>query len=157
MTLITRISRFISRHRVVVRDLALIAAFVALGMTLAYRVDIFPNDGDGGPRPRTIELDEALLVGGLTLTAGILRVFGRIWNQPSPCGARGNRECSRPRPAGGGVDLKCVVAAGVRITLDNFGTGYSTLYHLRACKLDKIKIDAAFVTAMSSERSRRGW
>jgi diguanylate cyclase (GGDEF)-like protein len=50
--------------------------------------------------------------------------------------------------------LKTLCAAGVRITLDNFGTGYSTLYHLRACKLDKIKIDPVFVTGMSSERDK---
>ena len=50
--------------------------------------------------------------------------------------------------------LKPLCAAGVRITLDNFGTGYSTLYHLRACKLDKIKIDPVFVAGMSSERDK---
>jgi diguanylate cyclase (GGDEF)-like protein len=44
--------------------------------------------------------------------------------------------------------------AGVRITLDNFGTGYSTLYHLRKCKLDKIKIDPIFITSMDVEREK---
>jgi len=44
--------------------------------------------------------------------------------------------------------------AGVRITLDNFGTGYSTLYHLQKCKLDKIKIDPIFIAGMSSERKK---
>ena len=41
-------------------------------------------------------------------------------------------------------------AAGVRITLDNFGTGYSTLYHLRSFKLDKVKIDRRFVGELAS-------
>jgi predicted signal transduction protein with EAL and GGDEF domain len=44
--------------------------------------------------------------------------------------------------------------AGVRITLDNFGTGYSTLYHLRKCKLDKVKIDPIFITGMNAEREK---
>jgi EAL domain-containing protein (putative c-di-GMP-specific phosphodiesterase class I) len=43
--------------------------------------------------------------------------------------------------------------AGVKIVLDNFGTGYSTLYHLRNFKLDKIKIDRSFVESMGSPES----
>ncbi len=48
-----------------------------MGVTLAYWVDIFPNDGGVGPRRRTIELDEALLVGGLTLLMGLLLFISR--------------------------------------------------------------------------------
>ncbi len=42
----------------------------------------------------------------------------------------------------------------MRITLDNFGTGYSTLYHLRKCKLDKVKIDPIFITGLSTESEK---
>jgi len=52
------------------------------------------------------------------------------------------------------ITLGALHDAGVRITLDNFGTGYSTLYHLRKCKLDKIKIDPIFVAGMSTEREK---
>ena len=47
---IMRLGRFISRHRATVRDLALVGVFAALGVSLAYWVDIFPNDGGAGPR-----------------------------------------------------------------------------------------------------------
>jgi EAL domain-containing protein (putative c-di-GMP-specific phosphodiesterase class I) len=52
------------------------------------------------------------------------------------------------------VILGALHEAGVRITLDNFGTGYSTLYHLRKCKLDKVKIDPIFIEGMSTEREK---
>ena len=36
-------------------------------------------------------------------------------------------------------------AKGVRIALDNFGTGYSNLFHLMSIRLDKIKIDRRLI------------
>jgi diguanylate cyclase (GGDEF)-like protein len=42
-------------------------------------------------------------------------------------------------------------AAGIRIALDHFGTGYSTLYHLREFKLDRIKLDRSFVESDDPE------
>jgi sensor c-di-GMP phosphodiesterase-like protein len=44
----------------------------------------------------------------------------------------------------------------VRISRDNFGIGYSSLYHLRNFKLDKIKIDRSFIYAIASERATAG-
>lgn len=41
-------------------------------------------------------------------------------------------------------------AAGMRIALDHFGTGYSTLYHLRNLKLDKVKIDRSFIASAAA-------
>jgi EAL domain-containing protein (putative c-di-GMP-specific phosphodiesterase class I) len=49
---------------------------------------------------------------------------------------------------------KCLGAlreAGVKIALDDFGTGYSSLYHLRNFKVDRIKVDTSFVSAMTRD------
>jgi diguanylate cyclase (GGDEF)-like protein len=42
-------------------------------------------------------------------------------------------------------------SVGIGIVMDDFGTGQSTLNHLRACNFDKIKIDRSFVAKMKNE------
>lgn len=46
--------------------------------------------------------------------------------------------------------LELLRSLGVRVALDDFGSGYSGLYHLRKFKLDTIKIDRSFVTDILS-------
>ena len=43
--------------------------------------------------------------------------------------------------------------AGVRIALDNFGTGYSNLYHMQEFKLDRVKIDRRLIENMDEEEA----
>lgn len=45
--------------------------------------------------------------------------------------------------------------AGLRIVLDNFGTGYSNLHHIREFGFDKVKIDRRFVANMNEKDAAR--
>lgn len=51
--------------------------------------------------------------------------------------------------------IKPMQAAGVKIALANFGTGYSNLYHIQAIKLDKVKIDGRFTDQPSDDRGMK--
>jgi diguanylate cyclase (GGDEF)-like protein len=46
-------------------------------------------------------------------------------------------------------------AAGVKVTLDNFGTGYSNLYHIREVRFDKVKIDRRVMDALGQDEADR--
>ncbi len=47
--------------------------------------------------------------------------------------------------------ISALHARGTRVTLDNFGVGSSSIYHLRALMFDKIKIDRRFIMEMDRD------
>lgn len=49
--------------------------------------------------------------------------------------------------------IKALKALGAGISLDDFGSGYSSLSHVRALPLDKIKVDRSFIVDIATDKT----
>lgn len=81
------------------------------------------------------EVEEAIALSGLDPTALTLEFT------ESTLMSNGTETISR---------LEALKEMGVRLAVDDFGTGYSSLAYLRQFPMDVVKIDRAFVAALSS-------
>jgi len=59
------------RHRTSIQDLSLLAALFLAGIYVAFEFDIYANQDGDAKHERTVELDEALTLGGL-VAVGLL-------------------------------------------------------------------------------------
>ncbi len=50
-------------------------------------------------------------------------------------------------PVAAGISLEAIRALGVRVAVDDFGTGHSSLLHLQHLPIDVVKVDRVFVDA----------
>jgi diguanylate cyclase (GGDEF)-like protein len=85
------------------------------------------------------------------LTARIVRLLHEVQLAPDRLQLEMPESALVSDPESAGALLGTIRGAGIRVVLDHFGTGYSSLYHLRAFKLDAVKIDSRLVEAMSSD------
>lgn len=69
------------RHRVSIRDLSIILVGVLAALYFVYAIDVFANEGSVGPKEGVLELDEALLVGGLVTLALLGFAVKQYWMQ----------------------------------------------------------------------------
>ena len=66
-----RMRSFVMRHRTSLKDLSILIVAFLVGMYWVFEYDIFKNSDGVSVHERTIELDEALLLGGI-MTFGLL-------------------------------------------------------------------------------------
>ncbi|HEX7301112.1 MAG TPA: EAL domain-containing protein [Solirubrobacteraceae bacterium] len=107
---------------------------------------------EGTDLPVAINLAAANIV-DMTLPARVAETLRR-WDLPGHC-----LECEISEdtvmgdPRRATEVLERLRALGVRLSLDDFGTGHSSLSYLKRLPLDEVKIDRSFVSAMAAEAS----
>ena len=70
--------------------------------------------------------------------------------RPARSRSRSPRTCSWPTPTARQQVLTGLRALGVRLAIDDYGTGYCSLSYLRALPVDELKLDRSFVTQLTS-------
>ena len=58
-----------------------------------------------------------------------------------------------PKLASTSVLLETLRASGVRIAIDDIGTGYSSLAYLKHFPVSTVKVDKSFINAVTTDRS----
>ena len=66
-----RMRRFVARYRTSLKDVSILIVILLVGLYLTFEYDIFKNSDGVAVHERTIELDEALLLGGI-IALGLL-------------------------------------------------------------------------------------
>jgi len=75
-----KLRSFVIRHRIAIKDLSLIFAVVLVAVFLAFEFDVYENEDSVTRHEETIELDEALTLGGL-LCIGLLIFAARRYRE----------------------------------------------------------------------------
>ena len=120
--------------QVIERGLADLDTWRARGIDIGLAVNLAPRL----LRDATLAADIAVLLGNAGIAPRLLTL-----------------ELSETRMVGSMAEtergLAMLAALGVRISIDDFGTGFTSLEHLRALPVDEIKIDGTFVAGLQDD------
>ena len=82
----------------------------------------------------------------------IIEIIGEAGLQPEKLEIEVTETAMMTDPETAAMVIDELHAAGIRISMDDFGTGQSSLGRLRELKLDKVKIDRAFIKAIGEDK-----
>ena len=112
-----------------------------------------------------VALDDPTLALSINVSAGVLHhpqfakrtlsTLDRLGLDPARLELEITEHGLASDPARSRASLVELRSAGVRIAIDNFGTGHSSYLTLRDQKIDRLKIDRTFVTGMSETEEDR--
>jgi EAL domain-containing protein (putative c-di-GMP-specific phosphodiesterase class I) len=86
-----------------------------------------------------------------TLPADVARLLARNDVPPTCLSLEVTEDGLIADPERATATLDAIARLGVRISLDDFGTGWSSLSHLRRLPVDELKIDRSFVGRMTAD------
>jgi EAL domain-containing protein (putative c-di-GMP-specific phosphodiesterase class I) len=78
------------------------------------------------------------------------RVLGETGLAPNQLVLEVTEEALSEDPTATGVFLRTLRALGIRLALDDFGVGYSSLGRLRELPLDELKVDRSFIASLGT-------
>jgi diguanylate cyclase (GGDEF)-like protein len=122
------------------RDLTAFTVNTALAQAAEWRAA-------GQPLPVSVNLAARDL-----LDAGLIEMIGKALQQsglsPESLTLEIGERVLAGEPTHAATTLKALAANGIRISLDNFGTGHLSLVRLKRLPVSEIKIDASFITGL---------
>ena len=83
---------FIFRHRVTIQDLSVLFAIMLVAAFVAFEFDIYENQDSVSVREETIELDEALTLGGILCVGLLIFSVRRYYEQKQETRRRATAE-----------------------------------------------------------------
>ena len=98
---------------------------------------------------------DPLVLGGVWLADLISGLLARFELPAADVTIEITERRSDPRLRGIRDSLQTLADVGLRVSLDDFGTGESSLSRLRCLQFDEIKIDGGFVSAVAAETADR--
>ena len=113
------------------------------------------RDASGWSSDTTLAVNvSAVQLASPTLVESVLDILHRVGMSPDRLELEITESVLARDPAAARHVLQRLRAAGIRVAIDDFGVGYSSMAQLRELPFDGIKLDKSFATALLQDDAR---